>query len=173
MEKNTRTDNISAGGFTYPPPPPPPPAPSHSTSPQFQSDSTSNPYHQPSSQYQQEFNYPPPPRDEKGNIYQGNTPYYQPAPQQQVVYADTTVRVDNNIPLILFIAGFCFPILWLVGSCYLRTPDPKQRIWAKLSLVCFILTLIGVIVAVVLYIKALNTVQCIYSSYSIENTQKI
>ncbi|KAL1915907.1 uncharacterized protein VTP21DRAFT_6295 [Calcarisporiella thermophila] len=153
MQSNSHSD------YTYPPPPPQTPS-----SPYLQ--------HQPPQQYQ--FAYPPPPpaAGDK-NYYQQSysqpspQPYYQhpPPPPQTVIYANTPTS-DTNIPLILFIAGFCFPILWLVGSCYLKTPDPNQRLWARLCLGFFIVSvLISITIIVVFFTVYGRATRCLSSRY--------
>ncbi|KAL1920183.1 uncharacterized protein VTP21DRAFT_1329 [Calcarisporiella thermophila] len=74
-----------------------------------------------------------------------------------IVYNVYQNEGDSNqltSPFILFVAGFCCPFLWLIGSCFIRNPDKKQRLWAKMSLACFIFNVIITIVLIALLIFA-------------------
>ncbi|KAI3653834.1 hypothetical protein MP228_001781 [Amoeboaphelidium protococcarum] len=86
------------------------------------------------------------------NPYQPpNQQYYQPYQQpSQVVVAN--IEDGVSVGMILFITGFCCVISWWVGCCYPPIRTKRDRTWRMLNIVFTVLSLLGVIAYVVIFV---------------------
>ncbi|KAF2068717.1 hypothetical protein CYY_009956 [Polysphondylium violaceum] len=109
--------------------------------------------HQPY-QDQQYYQQQPPPQlsqEQPQQYYQQQQPPPPPPPQVKVYDEESGHlhhhRDEDDVPtdigaIIFFVTGFCFPLLWLCGLCYISSRNPTSRIFAIISLVLFALAVI-------------------------------
>jgi len=60
-----------------------------------------------------------------------------------VVITLPTLICDATVPFWLFLMGFGFPVLWILGTFFMSSQHSREMVWAKMNLFAVVVSLLS------------------------------